>query len=152
MSGPKTGRPVTPQGYGIKPASEGVLLPWGWARERLTSAHNYWLVSAHDGVPHAAPVCVLWLEEAFYFSTDPRSRKALNVLASGRGVVHLESGDEALMVEGHVEEVEEETAPQHFADAYEPKYRMRPDISAIGRKSGGSATSRAVPRVGRSRS
>lgn len=128
-----------PRAYGLKGEREGSgLLPWSWAEERLTRARNYWVVTASpEGVPHAAPVWGLWIDGAFYFSTDPHSRKGRNLAASPRVVVHLESGDEALIVQGTVVEVAAETPLQCFADAYEPKYGFRPDVSAAGRKNGG---------------
>ena len=33
-------------GYGVQPATEGTgLLPWSWAEERLTAAHEYWVAT-----------------------------------------------------------------------------------------------------------
>jgi len=76
-------------------------LPWSFAEKRLRGAHNYWVCSTRmGGRPHAAPVWGLWLDGAFYFSTDPASRKARNLARNGDAVVHLESGDEVVIVEG----------------------------------------------------
>ena len=66
-----------PAGYGVPTDASGAdLIPWSWAVERLSAAHNYWVCTARpDGRPHAAPVWGLWLEDAFWFSTNPRSQK-----------------------------------------------------------------------------
>src|SRR6185437_13395833 len=59
------------------------FLPWKWATERLERSHNYWICSTRpDGRPHAVPVWGVWVENAFYFSTDPKSRKAKNLKAN----------------------------------------------------------------------
>lgn len=140
MTVPKrSGRPIMPKAYGLKGAREGSgLLPWSWAEERLLKARNYWVVTTSpEGVPHAAPVWGLWLASALYFSTDPHSRKGRNLTANPRIVVHLESGDETVIVQGTVAEVAGLAALRRFADAYEPKYNFRPDVSRAGRKNGG---------------
>ena len=54
----------------------------------------------------------------------PRSRKGRNLARDPRVVVHLESGDEVVIVEGEVERVRLEPGA---ADAYEAKYAFRPD-------------------------
>jgi PPOX class probable F420-dependent enzyme len=118
-----------PAGYGIDRTTEG-LLPWGYVSERMAGAHNYWVGTTRpDGRPHIAPVWGLWLDEAFYFSSDPTSRKGRNLAASPEVVVHLESGDEVVILEGTVELVKDEATLTRFADAYDAKYQVRPDTS-----------------------
>jgi general stress protein 26 len=116
-------RPAFPSGYGLEQSDEG-LLPWSWAAERLASARNYWIVTAGAPGPHAAPVWALWHDGAIVFSTDPSSRKARNLASDPRVVVHLESGDEVVIVEGQVEPY---TAGREVVDAYERKYQFRPE-------------------------
>jgi nitroimidazol reductase NimA-like FMN-containing flavoprotein (pyridoxamine 5'-phosphate oxidase superfamily) len=126
-AGGQAGRPIMPAGYGIATGREG-LLPWAWVEERLASARTYWLATTRpDGRPHVMPVWGLWLEGAFYFSTARRSRKARNLAARPQAVAHLESGDEAVILEGPVHEVTDAALLARFADAYEAKYRFRPD-------------------------
>ena len=43
-------------------------------------------------------------------------------------VVHLESGDEVVILEGVAEELTDTERLGQFADAYDAKYRFRPDI------------------------
>jgi PPOX class probable F420-dependent enzyme len=125
---PVASRPGFP-GYGISEEPEG-MLAWGWALERLTTARNYWIVTARrDGHPHAAPVWGLWTGDAVLFSTSPSSRKGRNLARDPRVVVHLESGDEVVILEGEAERV---VLDEAGADAYEAKYAYRPEPGSDG--------------------
>lgn len=121
---PRAGRPRFPKGYGIASSAEG-LLPWRWAEERLHASRNYWIgTSAPDGRPHAMPVWGVWLDGAVIFSTSPESRKGRNLERDPRVVVHTESGDEVVILEG---EVERTPLDERLADVYEAKYDYRPE-------------------------
>jgi pyridoxine/pyridoxamine 5'-phosphate oxidase len=116
------------------------MLDWEWASEQLASARNYWIVTSRtDGMPHAAPVWGLWLDSAVVFSTSRDSRKGLNLTQDPRAVVHLESGDDVVILEGEVEEI---ALDERLADEYEEKYAYRP-----GSEEGGFWL-RLRPRVG----
>jgi PPOX class probable F420-dependent enzyme len=113
--------------YGLARGRRG-LLPWDWARRRLIRAHNYWVsTTGPGGRPHAMPVWGLWLDESFCFSTARRSRKARNLARDPRLVVHLESGDQTVILEGRARPITDAAVLQRYAAAYEPKYRHRPD-------------------------
>jgi pyridoxine/pyridoxamine 5'-phosphate oxidase len=102
------------------------MLPWSWAEERLAAARNYWIVTAApDGEPSAAPVWGVWADGAVYFGTNPRSQKGRNLARDPRAVVHLESGDEVVILHGEVERCPLEDS---VADAYEAKYDYRPEV------------------------
>ena len=111
-------------GYGIAAGEEG-LLAWSWVGERMERSRNYWICSVRaDGRPHAVPVWGVWLAEALHFGTNPASVKGRNLLRDPRVTVHLESGDECVVLEG-VAETQVEPDREHFervADAYEHKY------------------------------
>ena len=113
-----------PAGYGIKPATEGQgLLPWAFVTTRMEKAHNYWIVTASaNSLPHAAPVWGLWHQDVFFFSTDPTSRKGRNIALARQVVVHLESGDEVVIVEGRPERVEENDLLNELDALYFHKY------------------------------
>src|SRR5262245_49601920 len=84
--------------YGA-PSHTEALLPWIWAAERLVAARNYWIVTVRPGGrPHSRPVWGVWLRNRFYFSTG--SLAARNVGVNEEITVHLESGDEVVIVEG----------------------------------------------------
>jgi pyridoxamine 5'-phosphate oxidase-like protein len=118
-------RPQMPTGYGIASGSDGTM-PWSWVVEQCVAARNYWVCTTRaDGRPHAMPVWGLWFDDAIVFSTDPQSLKARNFLARPDVVVHLESGDDVVIVEGRVEPFDR-GGMGRFCDAYEAKYAHRP--------------------------
>lgn len=113
--------------YGIPSDTEG-LLTWEWAEGQMTAARNYWVCTTRaDGRPHAMPVWGLWFEGELVFSTDPKSVKGRNLARDPRIAVHLESGDECMVLEGVAERFSDHEALVRFADAYEAKYAFRPD-------------------------
>lgn len=116
-------RPHMP-GYGLLPADEGTgLLPWSHVEGRMRAARNYWVVTASDqGVPHAAPVWGVWHPTGFYFGTGARSRKARNLQQNNWLVVHSESGDEVVILEGRSIAVEDESLIDELDNAYQKKY------------------------------
>jgi Pyridoxamine 5'-phosphate oxidase len=126
VSSPQPDRPAFHESYGIWAADQGAgLLGWEWATERLERAHNYWVATVSpDGRPHATPVWGLWLDEVFYFSTARGSRKGRNLAANPHAIVHLESGDEVVIVEGQVKEVQGRSSLDRLALAYNEKYAL----------------------------
>jgi nitroimidazol reductase NimA-like FMN-containing flavoprotein (pyridoxamine 5'-phosphate oxidase superfamily) len=116
-----------PQTYGISAELGGTPPAWDQVSQALAAAHNYWIATARpDGRPHAIPVWGAWLEGMFYFSTDPASRKGRDLAANPWLVVHLESGDGVVILEGIAEEESDAAVLTRFADAYEAKYHWRP--------------------------
>ena len=126
MNTPEVSRPRFHESYGIWAADEGAgLLDWEWATQRLERAHNYWVATASaSGRPHAAPVWGLWNDGVFFFSTARGSRKGQNLAANPFAVVHLESGDEVVILEGSVEEVAARKELDILAAAYGEKYTL----------------------------
>jgi len=123
-------RPLMAEGYGIAPATEGKLLPWQWVEAQMTVSRNYWVGTVDaNGRPHIMPVWGMWFEGAFYFGTDTKSRKARNLTGNPNIVVHLESGDEVVSLEGSAEKVTDPDFLNRFADAYKVKYEFRPDLN-----------------------
>lgn len=120
-------RPAMSGEYGIPSDTEG-MLSWEWVEQQLTAARSYWVCTTRkDGRPHAMPVWALWFEGELVFSTDPRSVKGRNLARDPRIAVHLESGDDCVILEGMVERFADREALVRFADAYEAKYGFRPD-------------------------
>ena len=120
-----TPKPTTvdmPAGY-VPEGTKPNFLAWEWVTERLERSHNYWICSTRpDGRPHAAPVWGLWHDGVVIFSTDPSSRKAQNLAANPAVTIHLESGDEAIILEGNIEVIKLNSG---IDDAYNKKYKMR---------------------------
>jgi len=127
---PEAARPSFPGVYGINDGEEG-LLEWGWATERLSGARNYWVATTGPGGnPHAMPVWGVWLDDVFYFSSSPESRKARNLDANPATVVHLESGDEVVILEGDAEQVTDGALLQRLGEDYSRKYEL--EVSFTG--------------------
>lgn len=117
-------RPNFAPGYGISREAGG-LLPWSHVTGRLTASRSYWLATTRpDGRPHVAPVWGVWLDGALYFGTDRASVKARNLAANPTLVVHLESGDDVVILEGTPEVVANPAAIPGLDDAYRAKYGM----------------------------
>jgi pyridoxine/pyridoxamine 5'-phosphate oxidase len=75
------------------------------------------------------PVWGLWLDDAIFFSTDPKSYKARNLEARPELVVHLESGDDVVVVEGTATKLSPAEVPDSFVPAYKDKYGLEVDTS-----------------------
>src|SRR5690606_22437662 len=126
MSEPRAGRPRGMAGYGVPPGAEG-LLAWSWAEERLVASRNYWVSTASaEGVPHAAPVWGVWLQDAFLFDTGAGSRKARNIAVQPRVTVTTERADEAVILHCVAERVADDASIEAHLAAYEAKYGSRP--------------------------
>ena len=122
---PQAGRPERPVSCGIQGSTEGVL-GWDFVVERMRAAHSYWVVTcSREGRPHTTPVWGLWMEQAFYFSTDARSRKARNIEVNPSVIVHLESGNEAVILEGEARAAGEGSLIQCLSAEYFAKCAVR---------------------------
>jgi hypothetical protein len=121
---PVASRPHIP-GYGISDANGGDgLLPWTWARDRLTGSRNYWIATVRaDGQPHMMPVWGVWFRDCFYFTTGGDTRKAKNLLDDARCVVSTEDASEAAVVEGEASRVTDSGLLRALGKAYDDKYR-----------------------------
>ena len=94
------------KGYGA-PVDQDTLLEWAGVSEQLAEARNYWVgTSDPDGRPHAVPVWGVWIDDALYFDGAPQARWVRNLAVNPQVVVHLESGDRVVIVEGEVERLE----------------------------------------------
>ncbi|MFN8636277.1 MAG: pyridoxamine 5'-phosphate oxidase family protein [Chloroflexota bacterium] len=130
---PERDRPVMPDGYGVPETDDG-LMEWAWAVERLRQAKNYWFgTSRPDGRPHAMPAWAAWVDGALYFDGSPETRRGRNLAANPSIVIHLESGDEVVIVEGEAvltgkpdRQLAERLAAE-LARKYGPTYEPSPD-------------------------
>jgi general stress protein 26 len=113
-----------PKDYGILGEDAGSgLLPWSRASKRLAASRNYWVHTARsDGRPHVKPVWGLWFEGRFYFGTSPKSVSGLNMSKNPSVVVHLESGDDVVILEGTTEAVSDPILLSRLDEAYRAKY------------------------------
>jgi hypothetical protein len=111
-------------GYGTLPPDAGTgLLPWSWAEERLTHAHDYWLATVWpDGRPHVMPVWGVWDGAALWFSCSLGSRKARNLAADPRCVLTTDNALEPVCLEGEAVPEQDRGAIVAFAQRVNEKY------------------------------
>src|SRR6266446_7199 len=110
MLEPKSSRPHWPDAVQDPSKDLSGLKPWPWALERLEKSHNYWISTTRpDGRPHLMIVWGIWWQDAFWFSTGPRTRKAKNIAADPHVVIGTEKADEAVILEGTAEEIRSES-------------------------------------------
>lgn len=122
---PKRTRPLV-KDYGIHTGEEG-LMEWAWVDAQMAQSRNYWIVTAApDGTPHAKPVWGVWVDGHLYFGSGPQTRTARNLAVNSRASVHLESGDDVVILDGTIEPVtvSDPALKQRLNDAYKAKYNM----------------------------
>lgn len=120
------GRPRTESSYGIPDDEEG-LLSWSFVTERLNENRNFWVsTTLPNGRPHTRPVWGVYAEETFYCGGGKRTRWIRNLAVNPHIVVHGESGDEVVILEGRAERIDEESTEsaviERVDEAYEQKY------------------------------
>lgn len=97
---PLAERPLFPEGYGLPETTDG-LLAWADVEARLVAATSYWLATTRpDGRPHVVPRWGVWLEGHFWYDGAPTTVHARNLHGNPACALHLESGTEAVIVEG----------------------------------------------------
>jgi hypothetical protein len=102
---PKAGRPIMPAIYGMGKAKRGTMR-WSDVGKQLTASRNYWVCTKRaDGRPHAMPVWGFWFDGNVVFGTGRETLKAKNIARNPNVVIHLESGDDAVILECTVEEL-----------------------------------------------
>jgi hypothetical protein len=122
-------RPRTEGSYGIPQDDEG-LLPWEFVAEGMADDRNYWVsTTLPDGRPHARPVWGVWVDGVFHCGGGERTRWARNLAAGSEIVVHRESGDDVVILEGIAERLDEGSEDpdrlERLDSAYEAKYGVR---------------------------
>jgi general stress protein 26 len=123
MTEPKASRPYWPDALQKSSDETTGLKPWSWALEHLEKSHNYWIATTRPGGrPHLMLVWGIWWQDAFWFSTGPRTRKAKNIAADPHCVIGTEKADEAVILEGIAEEIEDRSIWKQVAQIYNVKY------------------------------
>ena len=81
-------------------------MSWAEVSERLAAARTYWLdTTLPSGAPHAAPVWGVVTGGTLYLYTERSTVKARNLATDPRVVIHLESGEDVLIVRGTAEDL-----------------------------------------------
>ena len=103
-------------------------LSWPEVAARLAVARNYWLsTTAPSGAPHAAPVWGVVTGGTLYLYSERSTVKARNLAADPRVVVHLESGDDVVIVRGTAEDAGSPAEIPEVVRALSAKYTAKED-------------------------
>jgi PPOX class probable F420-dependent enzyme len=103
-------------------------LSWPEAAARLAAARNYWLCTTKpSGAPHAAPVWGVVTGQVLYLYSERRTVKARNLAADPRVVVHLESGEDVLILRGTATDLGTPAQAPHVVAALSAKYTGEED-------------------------
>jgi len=98
-------------------------IPWTKVDAYLRSFRSIWVSSTRpDGRPHAVPVWYLWDGKSIYFVTKRVSQKGRNLAGQPWTVVHAGDGDDAIILEGPVQVVEDPAEMQRVNAGYMEKY------------------------------
>lgn len=101
----------------------GNTVSWPEVAARLAPARNYWLcTTTPSGAPHAAPVWGVVVGDDLYLYSERRTVKARNLAADPRAVLHLESGDDVVIVRETLEDLGAPAQAGHVVTALSAKY------------------------------
>jgi pyridoxamine 5'-phosphate oxidase-like protein len=136
MREPKPSRPYWPDALETPADATSGLKPWSWVVARLENSHNYWIATSRPGGrAHLMLVWGIWWQDAFWFSTGRRTRKAKNIAADPHCVIGTEKADEAVILEGTAEEITDRAVWKQIVEVYNAKYGG--DVGPILESSGG---------------
>src|SRR5438105_5695564 len=78
-----------------------------------------WLATTGtDGSPHLTAVGALWVDDQFYFTSGPRTRKSRNLAANANCAVSVSLDDIDVVVEGTAHKVTDTTTLERVANLY----------------------------------
>jgi pyridoxine/pyridoxamine 5'-phosphate oxidase len=126
-------------------------IPWSRALQQLEaqvgqaeSGRTCWLATATlDGSPHLAAVGAVWVDDQFYFTSGPRTRKSRNLAANANCAVSVSLEDIDVVVEGTAGKVTNMRTLERVANLYA-------SLGWPARASGGAITAEfSAPSAGR---
>ena len=98
-------------------------MTWAEVAGRLAPARTYWLgTTMPSGAPHAAPVWGAVADGTLHLYTERRTVKARNIAVRPQVLVHLESGEDVLIVHGLARDLGPPLAVPHVVAALAAKY------------------------------
>jgi len=105
-------------------------IPWSRALEQLEATsretvteteapRTYWLSTVGpDGRPHLAGVGALWVDDRFYFTSGPGTRKSRNLAANPNCALSMALPGLDLVVEGRAAKVTDQATIERLAQRY----------------------------------
>lgn len=81
--------------------------------------HTSWLATTNpDGTPHVMPLGTIWMDDAYYFTSGPETRKTKNLADSPRCVITMATEPFDLVAEGEATRVTDTEELQRAADIF----------------------------------
>ncbi len=100
-----------------------VRVSWDDVARRLAPARSYWLVTIDPaGAPHAVPVWGAVADGALHCYTSRSTAKAKHLVRDPRVVVHLESAEHVVVVDGTLEDLGRPSGHPGVLQALDEKY------------------------------
>ena len=113
------------EGYGLPDEPGADARTWAEIQDAIRDQRNWWICSTRSsGRAHAMPVWGVVVDGRIVWSTGPQTVKAKNLRREPEMVMHLESGDEVIVVEATAKEITPDDLPTGFVDAYQAKYEF----------------------------
>jgi len=126
---PRRVRPKFPEKWHV-PNDPKLWITWEHANDKLARETVYWVSTASRlGRPHAAPVWGIWKQSRFYFETAPNSVKGRNLSSNQSLVVHVQDGNDTVILEGTTRREKTTEAMNQLRKDYLRKYQYTPDWS-----------------------
>lgn len=101
-----------PAEYGQSPAAMAELLEWSDVADRISVSPNYWLATTtDDGRPYLRPVDGVFVDATLAFGGSPATRWVQHLQQRRAVSVSLPDDDHAVVLEGDVELVTDESLP-----------------------------------------
>ena len=100
---PTVDRPGIPREYGVARGTKG-MLAWETVEAQLAAAKLFWVAtSSPEGRPRVRPVDGIWFEGSIYVGGSPETAWVRDLLTNPNVVVHLDSTDGVVIVDGVAE-------------------------------------------------
>lgn len=126
---PRRVRPKFPESWRV-PNDPKLWITWDHANNKLARETVYWISTASSrGRPHAVPVWGIWKANRFYFETDPNSIKGRNLSNNESLVVHVQDGNDTVILEGKARREKRSRTLNLLKNDYTKKYQYTPDWS-----------------------
>ena len=103
-------------------------IPWSRALDQLPARdgagedappRTTWLSTVSpDGKPHTTGVGALWLDDRFFFTSGPKTRKSQNLATNPNCAIAVALDDLDLVVEGIATKVTDEATLERLAEAF----------------------------------
>ena len=146
LEGPIVPRRVRPKPREGSHAPEDprTWITWAHASKKLRKEQVYWVCTVRQSSqPHAAPVAGVWRNNSFYFETEPDSVKGRNLSHNPSIVVHVQNGNDTVIIEGSATRETHAVELRRLKADYVRKYEYEPDWS----EGSGNIVFKVSPRI-----